>query len=122
MMVTNLCTSPSSTITLQADKWVQLTTVPSVRGMTYWVSFDVNVTGGTVSIIGTQGEFSARQRVSYMTYVNNSAPLSANYSVKSGSPTVTVTNILICTQAEYQANKTLLNSIGYFSGDTMPRA
>ncbi len=68
------------------------------------------------------GEFSARQRVSYMTYINNSAPLSANYSVKSGSPTVTVTNILICTQADYQANKTLLDGIGYFDGDTMPRA
>lgn len=122
MMVTNLCTSPSSTITLQADKWVHLTTVPSVNGMTYWVSFDVNVTGGTVSIIGTQGEFSARQRVSYMMRLNNSAPLSANYSVKSGSPTVTVTNILICTQADYQANKTLLDGIGYFDGDTMPRA
>lgn len=122
MMVTNLCTSPSSTITLKADKWVHLTTVPSVRGMTYWVSFDVNVTGGTVSFIGTQGEFSARQRVSYMTYVNNSSPLSANYSVKSGSPTVTVTNILICTQADYLANKTLLDSIGYFTGDTMPLA
>ena len=122
MMITNLCTSPTSTITLRADNWVHLTTVPSVRGMMYWVSFDVNVTGGTVSIIGTQGEFSARQRVSYMTYVENSSPLSANYSVKSGSPTVTVTNILICTQADYQANKTLLNSIGYFSGDTMPLA
>lgn len=122
MMVTNLCTSPSSTITLQADKWVHLTTVPSVKWMAYWVSFDVNVTGGTVSIIGAQGEFSARQRVSYMTYLNNSAPLSANYSVKSGSPTVTVTNILICTWDEYQANKTLLDSIEYFDGDTMPRA
>lgn len=122
MMVTNLCTSSSSTITLQADKWVHLTTVPSVRGMTYLVSFDVNVTGGTISIIGTQGEFSARQRVSYMTYVDNSSPLSANYSVKSGSPTVTVTNMLLCTWAEYQANKTLLDSIGYFDGDTMPLA
>lgn len=122
MMVTNLCTSPSSTITLQADKWVHLTTVPSVNGMSYWVSFDVNVTGGTVSIIGTQGEFSARQRVSYMMYINNSSPLSANYSVKSGSPTVTVTNILICTWAEYQANKTLLGGLGFFTGDTMPRA
>lgn len=122
MMVTNLCTSSSSTITLQANKWVHLTTVPSVRGMTYLVSFDVNVTGGTISIIGTQGEFSARQRVSYMTYVDNSSPLSANYSVKSGSPTVTVTNMLLCTWAEYQANKTLLDGIGYFDGDTMPRA
>lgn len=90
--------------------------------MKYWVSFDVNVTGGTVSIIGTQGEFSARQRVSYMTYINNSSPLSANYSVKSGSPTVTVTNILICMWDEYQANKALLDGIGYFTGDTMPLA
>lgn len=122
MMVTNLCTRPTSTITLRANNWVHLTTVPSVRGMTYWVSFDVNVTGGTVSFIGTQGEFSARQRVSYMTYVDNSSPLSVNYSVKSGSPTVTVTNILICTWAEYQSNKTLLDGIGYFNGDTMPRA
>lgn len=122
MMITNLCTRPSSTITLRADKWVHLTTVPSVRGMTYLVSFDVNVTGGTVSIIGTQGEFSARQRVSYMTYVDNSSPLSVNYSVKSGSPTVTVTNMLLCTWAEYQANKTLLDGIGYFDGDTMLRA
>ena len=122
MMVTNLCTSPSSTITVRANNWVHLTTVPSVRGMTYWVSFDVNVTGGTVSFIGTQGEFSARQRVSYMTYVDNSSPLSVNYSVKSGSPTVTVTNILICTWAEYQSNKTLLDGIGYFDGDTMPLA
>lgn len=122
MMVTNLCTSPSSTITLKADKWVNITTVPSVRGMTYWISFDVNVTGGTVSFIGTQGEFSARQRVSYMTYVDNSGPLSVNYSVKSGSPTVTVTDMLLCTFADYQANKTLLDSIGYFTGDTMPLA
>ena len=122
MMITNLCTRPTSTITLRANNWVHLTTVPSVRGMTYWVSFDVNVTGGTVSFIGTQGEFSARQRVSYMMYVNNSSPLSVNYSVKSGSPTVTVTNMLICTWDEYQANKTLLDSIEYFDGDTMPRA
>lgn len=122
MMITNLCTRPTSTITLRANNWVHLTTVPSVRGMTYWVSFDVNVTGGIVSFIGTQGEFSARQRVSYMTYVDNSSPLSVNYSVKSGSPTVTVTNILICTWAEYQSNKTLLDGIGYFDGDTMPLA
>lgn len=90
--------------------------------MAYWVSFDVNVTGGTVSIIGAQGEFSASQRVSYMMRINNSSPVSASYSVRSGSPTVTVTNILICTWAEYQANKALLDGIGYFTGDTMPLA
>lgn len=121
MMVTNLCTSPSSTITLQADKWVHLTTVPSVRWMTYWVSFDVNVTGGTISM-SAYGAISASQRVGYALTANDTSAMAMSYSVKSGSPTVTVTNILICTQADYQANKTLLNSIGYFSGDTMPRA
>lgn len=122
MMVTNLCTRPTSTITLRANNWVHLTTVPSVRGMTYWVSFDVNVTGGTISIIGADGDINARQRVSYKMIINNSHPISMSYHVKSGSPTVTVTNMLICTWDEYQANKTLLDSIGYFDGDTMPRA
>lgn len=120
MMVTNLCTSPSSTITLQADKWVNITTAPSVRWMTYWISVEVNVTGGTISIAGTQGEFSASQRVSYAITASVPSPMSMFYSVKSGNPTVTVTNMLICTWDEYQANKTLLDGIGYFTGDTMP--
>lgn len=120
MMVTNLCSSPSSTITLKADKWVNVTTAPSVKGTRYWISAEVNVTGGTISISGTQGEISARQRVSYAMTINNFSPVSMSYQVKSGNPTVTVTGILICTNAEYQANKTLLDSIGYFTGDTMP--
>ena len=122
MMGTNLCTSPSSTIALRAGKWTQITTVPSVVGTKYWISAYVNVTGGTISITGAQGEFSASQRVSYAMTAVNTGPMSMNYSVKSGNPTVTVTNMLICTWDEYQANKTLLDGIGYFSGDTMPLA
>lgn len=52
--------------------------------------------------------------------INNAFPLGMSYHAQSGNPTVTVTGILICTNAEYQANKTLLDSIGYFTGDTMP--
>lgn len=122
MMVTNLCTSPSSTITLKADKWVNITTLPSVNGATYQISVEVNVTGGTISIIGADGDINARQRVSYKMFINNTNPISMSYHVKSGNPTVTVTNMLICTWDEYQANKTLLDSIKYFNGDTMPRA
>lgn len=95
---------------------------PSVEGTRYWISAEVNVTGGTISISGTQGEISARQRVSYVMTINNTAPVSMSYHVESGNPTVTVTGILICTNAEYQANKTLLDSIGYFTGNTMPLA
>lgn len=122
MMIMNLCTSPSSTITLKADKWVNITTLPSVNGAAYQISVEVNVTGGTISIIGADGDINARQRVSYKMGINNSHPISMSYHVKSGSPTVTVTNMLICTWDEYQANKTLLDSIEYFDGDTMPRA
>lgn len=122
MTVMNLCTSPSSTITLKADKWVNITTLPSVNGTAYQISVEVNVTGGTISIIGADGDINARQRVSYKMIVNNSYPISMSYHVKSGSPTVTVTNILICTWDEYQANKTLLDSLYWFDGDTMPLA
>lgn len=120
MMVTNLCTRPSSTITLQAGVWTPITTVPNVDGTKYWVSAYVNVTGGTISVYGI--DVSASQRVSYQVTAVNSGVMSMIYSVKSGNPTVTVTSMLICTWAEYQANKTLLDGIGYFDGDSMPLA
>ena len=122
MMVTNLCTRPSSTITLSAGRWVDITTIPNKPGTKYLVSAYVDVTGGTISISGVGGVISASQRVSYALTARLAGPMSMYYSVKSGNPTVTVTNILICTWDEYQANKTLLDGIGYFTGDTMPLA
>lgn len=122
MMVTNLCTSPSSTITLEADKWVPITTVPCKTGMEYWVSAYVNVTGGTISMPSLSGDISASRRVSYPLPAVNADPMSMYYSVVSGSPTVTVTSMLICTWAEYQANKALLDQLEWFDGDTMPFA
>ena len=121
MMVTNLCTRPSSTIALKADKWVDITTIPNTPGTKYWVSAYVNVTGGTISM-RAYGDLTASQRVSYEITAGASSPMGMYYSVSSGSPTVTVTGILICTWNEYQANKTLLDGIGYFAGDTMPLA
>lgn len=120
MMVTNLCTRPSSTITLSAGRWVDITTIPNKPGTKYWVSAYVNVTGGTISMYGI--DLSASQRVSYQITAVNSGPMSMNYSVVSGNPTVTVTSMLICTLDEYLANKTLLDSIKYFTGDSMPLA
>lgn len=121
MMVTNLCTSPSSTITLRADEWVNITTIPNKPGTKYRVSAYVNVTGGTISM-SSYGHISASQRVSYELAANNASPMSMYYSVESGNPTVTVTSMLICTLDEYRANKTLLDSIKYFTGGSMPLA
>lgn len=122
MMVTNLCTSPTSTITLQAETWKNITTVPCKTGVKYWVSAYVDVTGGTISIPFVSGDISGSQRVNYPLTASNAGPMSMTYSVVSGSPTVTVTNILICMEAEYQANKTLLDGLYWFDGDTMPLA
>lgn len=119
MMTTNLCTSPYSTITLKANQWVNITTIPDKPGTKYWVSAYVNVTGGTISMQG-YGDIRASQRVTYALTVRGAGPMAMCYSVKSGNPTVTVTGILLCTWDEYQANKTLLDGIGYFAGDTMP--
>lgn len=121
MIVTNLCTCPSSTITLKADKWVDITTIPNKPGTKYWVRAYVNVTGGTISM-RAYGDIMASQHVSYALTATVASPMSMYYSVRSGNPTVTVTHILICTDAEYQANKTLLDGIGYFTGNTMPLA
>lgn len=120
MIITNLCTSPSSPITLRADQWVSITTIPKKPGTKYFVSAYVNVTGGTISMNACG--ISASQRVGYALTAVDASTMSMYYSVISGSPTVTVTNMLICTWAEYQANKTLLDGIGYFAGDTMPLA
>lgn len=122
MMVTNLCTRPSSTITLSAGRWTDITTIPNKPGTEYWVSAYVNVTGGTISMSFLSGGISASQRVSYAMTASVAGPMSIYYSVVSGNPTVTVTDMLICTLDEYRANKTLLDSIKYFDGDTMPLA
>lgn len=120
-LVTNLCTSPGSTITLSANRWTDITRILNKPGTKYWVSAYVNVTGGTISL-KSYGDLIASQRVSYAITASVASPMGMYYSVKSGNPTVTVTSILICTWDEYQANKTLLDSIGYFNGDTMPQA
>lgn len=90
--------------------------------MKYWVSAYVDVTGGTISIPFVSGDISGSQRVNYPLTASTADPVSMFYSVQSGNPTVTVTNMLICTWDEYQANKTLLDGIGYFTGNTMPLA
>lgn len=122
MMVTNRCTSPTSTTTLIADHWTAITTVPSVKYLKYWVSAYVTVTGGTIRMEGTNADISASQRIHYSMVINNTAPVSMCYHVKSGRPTVTVTDMLLCSFDEYQANKALLDGLNFFDGDTMPRA
>ena len=96
MMVTNLCTRPSSTIALKAGQWVSITTIPKKPGTKYWVSAYVDVTGGTISMSAC-GAISASQRVGYALTANDTSAMAMSYHVKSGSPTVTVTNMLICT-------------------------
>ena len=90
--------------------------------MTYWVSAYVNVVGGTIRIAGTNVDIHESQRIQFTMALNHTGSFPMNYQVKSGSPTVTVTDILLCSFDEYRANKALLDQLRYFTGDTMPNA
>lgn len=122
MMVTNIISNPTDTITLHADKWAPITKVPKKPGTTYFVSVYLHVSSGSITVHGSLKHISSDQRVSYRLTASESSTMSILYTVESGNPTVTVTNMLCCTLDEYLANKTLLDSIKYFDGDTMPRA
>lgn len=123
MMVTNIISSPKATITLEADKWTAITNVSSKTGTTYFCSAYLHVSGGSVKVAYCGDEaISSDRRVSFSMTASNEYPIGMYYSVVSGNPTVTVADMLLCTLAEYQANKTLLDSINYFTGDTMPLA
>lgn len=121
MMITNMVKNPLANITASPNGRATILCGQLMAGVDYLVSIYVNVSGGTVSL-GSQTIDKSR-RVSWsqtMTVTQTSFPL--DFVVRSGTPTVTVTSMLICTLADYQANKTLLDSIRYFTGDTMPLA
>lgn len=123
MMVTNIISSPKATITLEADTWTRITSTPSKVGTAYFCSAFLHVSGGSAKVAYCGDEaISSDRRVSFNITASNEYPIGMYYSVVSGNPTVTVTNMLLCTLDEYQANKTLLDSINYFDGDSMPLA
>lgn len=122
MIVTNLISSPRAHVTLKPGEYTPISTIEKTPGTTYWVTVWLDVSGGSITIDGCSGTFSKSQRIGWPFTSPITNPMSLRYKVVSGNPTVTVTNMLLCTWAEYQANKTLLDGIGYFDGDTMPRA
>ena len=123
MMVTNIISSPKATITLKADTWTKITSIPPKVGTAYFCSAYLHVSGGSAKVAYCGDEaISSDRRVSFSITASNKYPIGMYYSVASGNPTVTVTDMLLCTWDEYQANKTLLDSINYFDGDSMPLA
>ena len=123
MMVTNIASNPTATITLKANNWTPITSIPSKPGTEYFVSGYLHVSGGSITVSYNGSEtISSDQRVSYLMTASNEYPLGMLYSVVSGNPTVNVTNMLICTLAEYKANKALLDQLEWFDGDSMPLA
>ena len=122
MMVTNLISDPRRSVTLKPGEYTPISTIGKQIGVAYWCTVWLDVSGGSITIASCPGTFSKSQRIGWAFTATASNPMSMYYNVLSGSPTVTVANMLLCTWAEYQANKTLLDGIGYFAGDTMPRA
>lgn len=122
MIITNLISSPSAHVTLKPDEYTPITTIGKQIGVAYWCTVWLNVSGGSITIDACPGTFSKSQRIGWSFTSTNSNPMSLRYKVVSGSPTVNVESMLLCKLTEYQANVALIKSLGFFDGDTMPRA
>lgn len=122
MMVTNLISSPRAHVTLKPGEYTPISTIKKTPGTTCWCTVWLDVSGGSVTIDGCPGTFSKSQRIGWAFTATAVNPMSLRCKVVSGSPTVKVWDMVMCELGEYQANKTLLDSIYYFDGDTMPRA
>lgn len=122
MMVTNLISSPRANVTLKPGEYTPISTIGKTVGVSYWCTVWLNVSGGSITIDGCPGTFSKNQRIGWAFTASAPNPVNLKCNVVSGSPTVKVWNMVMCELGEYQANKALLDGIGYFDGDTMPRA
>ncbi len=122
MMVANLISSPRARVTLKPGEYTPITTVGKTPGTTYWCTVWLDVSGGSVTIDGCPGIFSKSQRIGWSVTSTVANPMSLRCKVVSGSPTVNVESMLLCKLTEYQANVDLIKSLGFFDGDTMPRA
>lgn len=122
MMVTNLISNPRLSVTLKPGEYTPISTIGKQRGFTYWCTVWLDVSGGSITIDNCPGTFSKSQRIRWAFTSTASNPMSLNYKVVSGSPTVKVWNMVLCELGEYQANKALLDGLNFFDGDTMPRA
>lgn len=122
MMVTNLISNPRLSVTLKPDEYTPISTIGKQIGTAYWCTVWLDVSGGSITVAGCPGTFSKSQRIGWAFTAMIPNPMSMRYKVVSGSPTVKVRRMVLCKLSEYQANKTLLDSIGYFFGDTMPLA
>lgn len=122
MMVANLISSPRAHITLKPGEYTPITTIEKTLGTTYWCTVWLNVSGGSVTIDGCPGTFSKSQRIGWAFTATAENPMNLRCKVVSGSPTVNVESMLLCKLTEYQANVDLIKSLGFFDGDTMPRA
>lgn len=122
MMVTNLISNPRAHVTLKPGEYTPISTIEKTSGTTYWCTVWLDVSGGSVTIDTCPGTFSKSQRIGWSFTPTVANPMSLRYKVVSGSPTVNVESMLLCKLTEYQANVDLIKSLGFFDGDTMPRA
>lgn len=122
MMVTNLISNPRLNVTLKLGEYTPISTIGKQIGVAYWCTVWLDVSGGSITISNCPGIFSKSQRIGWTFTSMSPNPMSLEYKVVSGSPTVKVCGMLLCKLDEYQANEALIGGLHWFDGDTMPRA
>ena len=125
MMVTNLCTNPADMITCNLDG-TAYTMIPvrgKIVGVTYSLSMTVWLKDGSATIKCGNELITITNhatRLQDMRLTSNSTTI--GILVSGSASNVVIGEILICTADQYDANKTMLDNIKYFTGGTMPLA
>ena len=120
MRVTNLISNPSATFTLVGGAYTPVSTTGKKAGTKYVFCASVHVAGRTVQVGPAYQTISSDTRIVQHFTSTSTSPMSVWCKALSGSPTVTVSNLMLVEESQYQACKDLLDQIEWFDGDTMP--
>lgn len=120
MRVTNLISNPSATFTLASGIYTPVSTIGKKADTKYVLFASVHVSGGTAQVGPGYQTISSDTRITQHFTSTYTTPMSVWCRALSGSPTVTVTNLMLVEEAQWQATKDLLTKLYWFDGNTMP--
>lgn len=120
MRVVNMISKPSASFTLKNNNYTQVSTAVKKANARYVLSMYVNISGGTAKVGPNLQTISSNTRVTQAFTTTTTDPLKVQCLPVSGSPTVTVSDLMLVEESQYQACEDLLDQLEWFDGNTMP--
>lgn len=120
MRVVNMISDPSATFTLISGTYTPVSTIGKKADTKYVFFASVHVSGGIAQVGPGYQNIPSDTRITQHFTSSSAAPMSVWCLALSGSPTVTVSDLMLVEESQYQACKDLLDQLEWFDGDTMP--